>query len=67
MVSLVFWMKRKWSASLTFVDEIANGACTLYDSIGRLDFEGYFVNGYREGKELMRMRMWYLIDSSIME
>ena len=50
MVSLVFWMKRKWSASLTFVDEIANGACTLYDSIGRLYFEGYFVNGYREGR-----------------
>ena len=37
-------------ASLTFVDGIANGACTLYDSIGRLYFEGYFVNGYREGK-----------------
>ena len=37
-------------ASLTFVDGIANGGCTVYDSIGRLYFEGYFVNGYREGK-----------------
>ena len=37
-------------ASLTFVDGIANGVCILYDSIGRLYFEGYFVNGYREGK-----------------
>ena len=37
--------------SLVFVDGIANGTCTLYDSLGRLYFERYFVNGYREGRE----------------
>ena len=37
-------------ASLTFVDGIANGPCTLYDSIGKVFFKGSFQNGYREGK-----------------
>ena len=37
-------------ASLTFVDGIANGSCTLYDSIGKVFFKGSFQNGYREGK-----------------
>ena len=37
-------------ASLVFVDGIANGPCTLYDSIGKVFFEGFFANGYREGK-----------------
>ena len=37
-------------ASLVFVDGIANGPCTLYDSIGKVFFKGSFQNGYREGK-----------------
>ena len=37
-------------ATLTFVDGVANGPCTLYDSIGNVFFEGYFENGYRQGK-----------------
>ena len=37
-------------ASLTFVDGMANGPCTLYDSIGKVFFKGSFQNGYREGK-----------------
>ena len=49
-ISRILNEKKVKIASLTFVDGIANGACTVYDSIGRLYFEGYFVNGYREGK-----------------
>ena len=56
-ISRILNEKKVKIASLTFIDGIANGGCTVYDSIGRLYFEGYFVNGYREGKELMRMRM----------
>ena len=49
-ISRILNEKKVKIASLVFVDGIANGACTLYDSIGRLYFEGYFVNGYREGR-----------------
>ena len=37
-------------ASLVFVDGVANGPCTLYDDEGIIFFEGYFENGYREGR-----------------
>ena len=49
-ISRILNEKKVKIASLTFVDGIANGVCTVYDSIGRLYFEGYFVNGYREGR-----------------
>ena len=37
-------------AKLFFQDGIANGPCTLYDSLGKLFFTGRFVNGYRSGR-----------------
>ena len=37
-------------AILNYVDGIASGPCTLYDNDGILYFEGYFENGYREGR-----------------
>ena len=37
-------------ATLTFVDGIANGPCTLYDKWGSKYFVGSFVNGYRQGR-----------------
>ena len=49
-ISRILNEKKVKIASLVFVDGIANGGCTVYDSIGRLYFEGYFVNGYREGR-----------------
>ena len=36
-------------ATLTFVDGIASGPCTLCKN-GILFYKGYFVNGYREGR-----------------
>ena len=36
-------------ATLTFVDGIASGPCTICKN-GILFYEGYFVNGYREGR-----------------
>lgn len=36
-------------ATLTFVDGIASGPCTIYDN-GHLLLQGTFVNGYLEGK-----------------
>ena len=36
-------------ATLTFVDGIASGPCTIYDN-GHLLLQGAFVNGYLEGK-----------------
>ena len=36
-------------ATLTFVDGIASGPCTIYDN-GHLFLQGTFVNGYLEGK-----------------
>ena len=36
-------------ATLTFVDGIASGPCTIYKN-GILFYKGYFVNGYREGR-----------------
>ena len=35
--------------TLTFVDGVATGPCTIYDD-GFLFFTGYFKNGYREKK-----------------
>ena len=37
-------------ATLTFVEGVANGPCTIFDENGKLFFEGSFVNGYRQGK-----------------
>ena len=37
-------------ATLTFVEGVANGPCTIFDENGNLFFEGSFVNGYRQGK-----------------
>ena len=37
-------------ATLTFVDGVASGPCTLLDNKGMIFFEGYLKNGYREGK-----------------
>lgn len=37
-------------ATLTFVEGIANGPCTIFDENGNLFFEGSFVNGYRQGQ-----------------
>ena len=36
-------------AALYFMDGIACGPCILYDDDGLLFFEGFMVNGYREG------------------
>ena len=37
-------------ASLTFVDGVASGKCSLYDEQGILFFSGSLVNGFRSGK-----------------
>ena len=37
-------------ATLTFVEGIPNGPCTLYNEHGIMCFEGSFINGYRQGR-----------------
>lgn len=36
-------------ASLTYVDGIASGPCSIYNN-DNLYFQGYFINGYRGGR-----------------
>ena len=49
-------------ATLTFVDGLANGPCSIYDMHGVQFFKGNMVNGYRQGrgKEYDERNEWLL-------
>ena len=48
-ISSIYSKENELMATLTFVNGIATGPCTIYKD-GVLYFKGYFIDGYREGK-----------------